>query len=365
VKIVVHAPGAAIRGSERQVLMLIRGLVRRGHQVVVSCRGGGPVFAASTRAGARATAIRPRGTLDLVSTLLFAGWLRRERPDAVLETSWKRAYSTLLAARLARVPRAVLRLGLSQSNVRSWGPRRVLGGLADVIFVNSSGLADQLRARAPWLEPHRLHVIVNGIEATPAEPAPLRSELALGDDVRLIAAAGGLEPRKGFDVLLDALPRLRDPRTHLVLAGTGPDEAALRAQVARLGLGGRVHFLGFRSDVPAVLSASDLYVLSSRREGMAVAMLEAMGAGIPVIASDVHGTRDALAARDGRGAAGWIVPVGDAASLADAIDEVVSGVRERDQRIAARVDEARWRVENWYRPERVVSEVERLLSRPA
>jgi glycosyltransferase involved in cell wall biosynthesis len=98
---------------------------------------------------------------------------------------------------------------------------------------------------------------------------------------------------------------------------------------------------------------------------MAVALLEAMSAGIPAIASDVHGTRDALAPREGRAAAGWIVPVGDVRSLAGAIDQVVAGVVAGDENIAARVREARWRVENWYRPERVVSEVERLLRLPA
>ena len=175
--------------------------------------------------------------------------------------------------------------------------------------------------------------------------------------------AGTLEQRKGFDLLLHAFARMQVPDAHLLIAGSGPDEAMLRILAEQLGLAGRAHFLGFRNDLANVLRGADVFVLSSRREGMANVMLEAMAAGCLVIATDVSGVRAALGKRAGRAEAGWIVPVDNESALTSALENVLR-LRHRDAAQPYR-DEARYRVDNWFSLPRMISDVERVLSQPA
>jgi glycosyltransferase involved in cell wall biosynthesis len=185
----------------------------------------------------------------------------------------------------------------------------------------------------------------------------LRTELGLSRGAVVVVGAGRLSRRKGFDFLLDAFARAGVDGSELVLVGNGEEEAALRAQAAALGIDARARFAGERGDVPRVLGACDLFVLSSHNEGMANVMLEAMAAGLPVVAFDVSGVRDALGARDGRPAAGWIVPPADTDALAAAIGDALHHPDEA----AARVAEASWRVRNWFSVERMVDEAEAIL----
>jgi glycosyltransferase involved in cell wall biosynthesis len=117
--------------------------------------------------------------------------------------------------------------------------------------------------------------------------------------------------------------------------------------------------LGFRPNLDELLVAADVFVLPSRREGMANVMLEAMAAGCLVVAADVSGVREAVGAREGRPQAGWIVPPDDvaalAASLGQALDELASGAAQ------TRKAELHWRSLAWFSPERTVVETERVL----
>jgi glycosyltransferase involved in cell wall biosynthesis len=365
VKVAMHADGPSIRGSERQALLIAEGLRARGHEVVVSCRAGGPVQAELERAGVRTARVRPRGDADVLSLLAFAAWLRRERPDALLLTSWVRLFGASWAARLARTPRVVLRLGGEQRvparGASGWKYRRALRAGVDVVVVNSRELRERLLAQLPGFDPGRVRVVHNAVEPVRAEPAALRAEVGAIAGEALVLGVGGLERRKGFDVLVEALAAAPGG-LRLAIAGSGPDREALRAQAERLGIGGRVHLLGQRSDVPALLAAADVFVLSSRSDSMANAMLEAMAAGTPVVATRVPGTEDALAPRDGRPAAGWIVPPGDAGALAAALAAVTADLRAGGGKARAHAREARWRLEHWFTRERMVGGYEAVLA---
>lgn len=364
VRIAMHVDGRTIRGNERQAVVLARELARRGHAVAVSCIGGSEVQRELRREAIETTATRPRGDVDPFSALAFAHWLRRGRFDAVLLTSWKRAFVAGAAARLAGVRRVVLRVG----GVHEF-PRGAAGRLfrraflrnLHAVVANSRHIASALRERIPALPTERIFMIPNGVSFTAAPPAPLRCALGLGADDLLAVTVGALEWRKGMDRLLGALAGARAPRLHLALAGDGPDRAALQERARALGVAGRVHFLGERRDVPAVLAAADLFVIASVSEGFSVAMLEAMAAGLPVISTDVGGAWEALAARDGRPAAGWTVAPGDAHALASALGEVSSAVRRGSAAVRARVDEASWRVDRWFSVNAMVDRVEAAL----
>jgi glycosyltransferase involved in cell wall biosynthesis len=144
----------------------------------------------------------------------------------------------------------------------------------------------------------KLTVIPNGVDEQRffrAVPCSL-AELGVEPGRRAIVHVGRLDSQKGLDWLLAILPGIfaKLPEHDLVLAGEGPARVSLQDQTARLGLAKRVHFLGIRTDVPEILAASDLLVLPSRWEGMPNAVLEAMAAGKPVVATDVEGVRELL-----------------------------------------------------------------------
>jgi len=361
-KIALHVDGPTIRGNEKQVIAVARELCRRGHEVVASCRASGPVREALHASGIRTTGVRPRGDLDAWHAARFALWLRRERPDAVLLTSWVRDFVGAYAARAARVPRIVLRIGIAQRippGIRGWTHRHALRRGVDAIVVNSFALAEYFRR----VEPRAKAIVVapNGIYVQRGGPSTIREEFAIPDSAVIMAGVGGLERRKGFDILISALASLRDKDVHIVLAGDGAERNNLRALAQSLQVADQVHMPGQRTDIPGILAAADGFVLSSRNESLSVALLEAMAAGKAVIATDVIGSEEALAPREGRGPAGWIVPRGDAAALATALRAVSDDLRSGGAEAARRATEAEWRVANWFTVERMVDAVEAAL----
>ncbi|HEX6912261.1 MAG TPA: glycosyltransferase [Longimicrobium sp.] len=364
-KIAIHVDGPIIRGNERQVMRIADGLRARGHEVVVSCRAGGPVEAELRALGIRTTGIRPRGDADLWNALAFVRWLRRERPDAVLLTSWIRAFIAGWCARAAGVPRVVFRIGGMQPihrGVRGSLERHALRRWYHAVVANSRRVAERITGALPDVA-DRVHVVVNGMAPVDAPgPAPLRRELGIADDAVLALAVGGMERNKGFDLLVDAVAGI--PHVHAVLAGGGTDaqRAALEERIRTRGVADRVHLLGRRADVPAVVAACDLFVLPSRAEGFSVALLEAMADGKPIVAADVGGAWEGLAAHGGRPHGGWIVPREDVDALTEVMHEVANGIRDGAPEVRARAAEARWRAQHWFTLERMVDGYEAVLA---
>lgn len=347
-KLVIHDSSRAWCGNERQALLLARALRAEGHEVVFACHPRGLLLRRLREEGIPAAGVGPRGPLDLWSLLRFAAWLRRQRPDALLLTAPQRAARAARAARWAGVPRVLLRVGTLRDLRGEPALRRALRRRIHGVVANSDDARAHLLRREPWLEPERVRVLANRVETDPVPPeaaAAVRRELGIGAGVPLVATvAVGMRPRKGVDLLLRALARLRRRDARLLVAGQGPQEAALRALAARLGVAERVHWLGFRDDVPAVLAASDVFCSASRRDSLANAMLEAMAAGALVVATDTGGVREALGAAGSGAAAGWVVPVDDEAALAAALDEALAAAAGDLSEARARRAEARARV---------------------
>ena len=148
----------------------------------------------------------------------------------------------------------------------------------------------------------KITVIPNGVDVAAidaARPVDLTS-LGIASDRRLWISVGRLDKQKGHDWLLPILQRVfaQLPQHDLLLVGDGPEREALQWQARDLGLASRIHFLGWRSDVPALLKASELFLLPSRWEGMPNALLEilleAMAAGLPVVGTLVEGVAEIL-----------------------------------------------------------------------
>jgi predicted dehydrogenase/glycosyltransferase involved in cell wall biosynthesis len=195
----------------------------------------------------------------------------------------------------------------------------------------------------------RLATIPNGV--APVRPAARGGEAsrrlwALGEGPVLLMAARFAE-QKGHELLLAAMPAIRavHPGVTLLLAGAGPLMADVARRIAACGLAGSVRLLGHRDDLPELMAAADLLVLPSRFEGLSLVALEAMAAGLPIVASDAPGNAEMLE----HGRSGWLAPAGDAAGFAGAVIEALSdrdrlravtvaaGERQRDRYTADRM----------------------------
>jgi glycosyltransferase involved in cell wall biosynthesis len=165
------------------------------------------------------------------------------------------------------------------------------------------------------------------VAARAAQPVP-RAELARNATAPIVLTIARLDAQKGISHLLDAAAAV--PDVSFAIAGDGPDRAALEAQTAKLGLADRVRFLGHRRDVPALLAAADLFVLPSLYEGLPLSVLEAMAAGVPVVATAIGGTDEVV--RDGE--TGTLVPPADPLALAAAITRTLAD-RDQAKRLAA------------------------------
>ena len=192
--------------------------------------------------------------------------------------------------------------------------------------------------------PGQCVMVPNGVDldeqdrVVAAAPIP-RERLGLAPDAVVLGTVARFDPVKRLDVLVDALRALARPGVALLLVGGGPEAGRLRRQVAAARLDGRVAFAGWLDDPARVYPALDLYVAASAKEGLPLALLEAMGAGLAVVATDVPGHRDVV--RDGE--TGLLVPAGDAGALAAAIATLLDDPARRrrlGQAGRARVREA-------------------------
>ena len=283
-------------GAERQVESIVTHSAHRQH--VIALYGGGAVADSLVAAGHSVEVLDLSGARRFLALPVLARRLRALRPDAVQVHLLSGQLWGLPAARLARIPVVVsTEHSLMEHSIenRPLTPALrhlylALNRLATRTVAVSAETRDRL---VRWGVPaRRITVIDNGIDFEALRFSAdgrrrVRAELAIADDTEMVGAIGRLEPVKRFPQLVRALaPTLEKGRRELVIAGAGPLRAALEQLVATLGVQDRVHLLGSRSDVPAVLSAMDVLVSPSRDETFGMAILEGMGAGLPVAAAE-------------------------------------------------------------------------------
>ena len=314
-------------GSEISVLRLVAALDTTRYLVRVACLRGEPLLADEFRAaGVEVVRFGMRGKFDPGCLLRLRRYVARERIDIVHTHMDLADFYGALAGRLggARGVVATKHAPDEFRTRRTWKryPFLLLERLAyemdDAVIVVSEGLRAFLE-KVERLPRRKMVVIGHGIEATPhpATRGEARRALGLPSHGPLIGAVGRLSPEKGQGFLMQALPAILAafPRAACVIAGEGPSRAALEEESRRLGIGDRVVFLGFRRDVPMVLAALDLFVQPSIYEGFGLSLLEAMAAGLPVVASRVGGIPEVI--EDGH--TGILVQPQDPAALAGAV----------------------------------------------
>ena len=348
-------------GAEHMLLHLAEELGRRGHDVCPV----GPDDRSDWLAGEfRARGFSPerysmRRLVDFRCLRQIVGLLRRRDVDVVHSHEFTMGvYGAAAAMRIGRPHVITMHGGRYYAGKLQ---RRLALGMAarrsQTVGVSASAAADL--ERTLWLRRGSVHVIPNGVAFRDGDPTHLRRELGLGAEDLLVVAVGNLYPVKGHVILLHALATLAAqrgaPPCHVAIAGQGAEEAPLRDVAAARGIASHVHLLGYRSDAADVLAAADVFAMPSLSEGLPLALLEAMGAAKPIVASAVGGIPEAVS--DGREA--LLVPPGDDAAFAAALARLLGDEALRASLGAA----AQRRVREHYSVEKMTDQYEALYER--
>ena len=341
-----YAPG----GTQRQMLELIGRIDRRRFRVHPVCfHTEGAWFDRLSSMGEPVALFPIHGFRQprTVSQLrAFSAWCRANRIE-ILQTC--ELYSNIFGlpgGALASVP---VRIGSRRGFVEPPGLQRMQRAsyaAAHRVVANSHAAAERLRAEG--VEDGKVLVIPNGID-----PQAFRPHRYTGTP-RHIMMIACLREEKRIDVLVRSMPRIlqRYPDARLTLAGDGTCREPLTALVQELGLGSRVSFLGHRDDVPALLHEADVFVLPSRSEAFPNSIMEAMAAGVAVVASDVGGIPELVR----NGVTGRLVPPGDVDALSSALIALLDNPGQVEEFGRA----GRRRIEQTYSFDRMVEQFQTL-----
>jgi L-malate glycosyltransferase len=312
------------RGGELQTLQLARGLAERGHASHVVAQPGSPLAGKASDAGLPVHELRMRGEADPVAVFALATVLRRTLPDIVhMHTSHAHTLG-VLASRMTRIGKRVVSrrvdFSIFRNKLKASAIKYRYG--VDRYVTVSRAIRDVLVKDG--IAPERIRVVHSGIVPERFDgvvPADLRAELSLPPDARLVGNVAHFGWHKAQEVLVRAAKILAEthPAAVVLLVGDGDCRAKVEEEANSLGLtGNTVRFLGFRDDVPEVLAALDVFVMSSILEGLCTSILDALAARRPVVASRVGGIPEIL-----EGGNGILVPPSDPEALAAAIGRVL------------------------------------------
>ncbi len=351
-KILLLATGLELGGAERQAVDLADRLAARGHRVALAYLVGDAVVSPRPEVELLPLGFGKSPLGMLRGCLRLRRLLRQWRPDVV----HSHMVHANLIARVVRLAAPVPRLVCTAHSTVEGGRAvalayRLTDRLADV-STHVSREAVESFERAGAVPRGRMLPVLNGIDLGLFSDAPelrkaSRRRLFPRSDARLLLSVGRLAEEKNHAGLLRAFARVAAafPDVELWVAGDGPLRAALLRQRAALGLDDRVVFLGAREDVPELMRAADVFVLSSRYEGFGLVVAEAMASGTPVVATDAGGVAEVM------GGAGFLVPAEDDDALARGLSEALSMDAEQASAMAA---SARRRVEERLDIERTV-----------
>lgn len=355
---------ASSGGAERVAVTQAVHLPKDRYDVTVctSRSGSGQLVADLEAGGARHVSLGRTGRRDLAGYRRLYAFLREQRPDVLHAHMHGSNVNGSLLGTLARVPVVI-------SHEHTWSyegePLRklldglVVGRLSDAFLAVSSADADRMR-RLEHVPARKVRLLPNAW--LPRDPSPerdIRAAAGIPADAPVAAAITVLRPQKRLDVLVEAWAHVARvlPAARLIIAGEGPERATIEAAIVAHDLAQHIHLLGFCQDVDNVWRAADVLAMSSDFEGMPLAVLEGMAAGLPVVSTDVGAMPDITDA-----ACAVLVRRRDPSALGEALATVLGdGDRRTAMGAAAQAKAADYTVERFV--ERTTALYDELLSR--
>ena len=314
-------------GMKEHAIVLVKGLLQKGHQVTVLCDFPEEDLLFLENAGAQVILFRFPGTIRPLKDLMKVGRLYSilcgTKPDVVHCHGFKAGLIGRMAGGLAGRPLVytvhnfVLH-GRTESSgflIRSF--EKWIYGKTDAVICVSQALKDSMTVEM-GLSPRKIHVIHNSRpEWDTGDREKIRRQYGIGKDNVLIGTAARLIPSKGIHLFLKAAPAILDryPDAILMIAGSGPEENRLKDMAQGLDIAGRVIFAGQISNMRDYYSAFDLFLLPTLSEGLGITILEAMSFGLPVIASAVGGIPELIS----HGVNGILIQPGSPSEIRDAL----------------------------------------------
>jgi glycosyltransferase involved in cell wall biosynthesis len=310
-------------GAERALVQVVTRLDRSEWDPVVYCLGPPGALVETLESSGVRTHCLDATRRDIFVVRRLAKRLRQQRPALIQTFLFHANIAGRLSAARARVPIVVSGIRVAEREKRwhltleRWSKRLVTH------HVCVSNAVAEFAKRELRLTDEDVSVIHNGVDAraiAAALPADLR-QFGIPSSSKTLLFVGRLHPQKGISSLLNAFDILADRwrDLHLLIVGVGPLENEIRESLRACGLDSRVHLAGRRSDVPSLMRASTALVLPSLWEGMPNVVLEAMAAGLPVVASTAEGTAELIEDQK----TGYLFGIGEIGTLAQTLSQLL------------------------------------------
>ncbi len=322
-KILQLIDGLNIGGAEVLLVDLVRGIKEFGNEVSVGYSTPGPLEKKLYDLGVSYTRLPRLGRIDPVLFFGICKLILREKPDIVHTHLFKSDLHGRLAARLCGVPVVVS----TSHNNDVWAKRFPLGliyGMTAKLTDQVIAVSDEVREyqmQTTGISAEKIMVIENGVRVErfinqEKAGSALRKELQIAADAPLIGIIGRLQPQKDHHNFLKAAVHIKNklPAARFLIVGDGPLRTELQTQAKNFGLESSTLFCGIRQDIPAVLAALNILVISSKWEGLPVTLLEGMAARCPIVSTAVGGVPNVVS----HGESALLVPKEDPSALAAA-----------------------------------------------